>query len=53
MTHKNSIYAVLVTMLFAAILAKCREALDKHAPVGYEDESGFHYGKLPMGKSND
>ena len=33
-----------VTLLFAGILAKVRAAMDKHAPVGYQDENGFHMG---------
>jgi hypothetical protein len=26
--------------------------LDKHVPIGYEDETGFHYGK-PGDRSED
>jgi hypothetical protein len=26
------------------ITAKLRAAIDSHVPVGYEDETGFHYG---------
>ena len=28
----------------AAIMAKVRAAVEAQAPVGYEDEAGFHYG---------
>jgi hypothetical protein len=50
MTNRNSLYAVLVTMFFAAIIAKLRAAMEKHAPVGYQDENGFHFGS---GESKD
>jgi hypothetical protein len=53
MTNKNSFYAVVITVLFAGILAKLRAAMDKQAPVGYQDENGFHYGAQPVAKSND
>jgi hypothetical protein len=50
MTNKNSLYAVLVTVLFAGIIARIRAAMAKHAPVGYQDESGFHLGSEPSDK---
>ena len=53
MTNKSSFYAVVVTVLFAGILAKIRAAVDKQAPVGYEDENGFHFGVQPAAKSSD
>ncbi len=53
MTNKNSFYAIVVTILFAGILAKLRAALDRQVPVGYQDENGFHLGTQPAGKSND
>ena len=53
MTSKSSFYAVVVTVLFAGILAKIRAAMDKQVPVGYEDENGFHLGVQPAGKTND
>jgi len=28
----------------AAIMARLRSAADEQAPVGYEDENGFHFG---------
>jgi len=49
MTHKSSIYAVVVTMLFAAIAAKLKAVYDQHVPMGYEDEEGFHFGNEPRG----
>ena len=53
MTNKTSLYAVLVTALFAAMIAKVRAAMDRQVPMGYQDEDGFHYGMEPAGKSND
>ncbi len=53
MTNKNSLYAILVTVVFAGILAKLREAMDKQAPMGYQDENGFHLGAEPAEKSKD
>jgi hypothetical protein len=50
MTNKQSLYAVLVTALFAAIIAKVRAAFDRQVPIGYEDEEGFHYGVEPVSK---
>jgi hypothetical protein len=44
MITKQSFYAAAVTLLFAGILAKLRAMLDKHVPVGYQDENGFHTG---------
>jgi hypothetical protein len=53
MTNKTSLYAVLVTALFAAIIAKVRAAVDRQVPVGYQDEDGFHFGVEPIRKSNN
>jgi hypothetical protein len=53
MTNKQSLYAVLVTALFAGIIAKLRAAMERQVPIGYEDEDGFHYGAEPAGKSTD
>jgi hypothetical protein len=53
MTNKNSLYAILVTVVFAGIIAKLREAMDKQVPMGYQDENGFHLGVEPAAKSDD
>jgi hypothetical protein len=34
-------------MPFAAVIAMMRAAYDKHVPIGYEDETGFHLGPEP------
>ena len=33
--------------VFAAIAAKVRAAIDAQAPIGYQDETGFHTGIKP------
>jgi len=33
-----------LTLIFAAIMAKLHSLLDSVAPVGYQDENGFHHG---------
>jgi hypothetical protein len=44
MITKQSFYLAAVTLMFAGILAKMRAMMDKHVPVGYQDENGFHLG---------
>jgi hypothetical protein len=34
----------MASMVISAISAKVRATIDAQAPVGYEDESGFHFG---------
>ena len=34
----------------AGIIAKLKNAVKASFPVGYQDESGFHYGVKPVGK---
>ena len=34
----------LMTLVFAAIMAKVRATVAAQAPEGYEDENGFHFG---------
>jgi hypothetical protein len=33
-----------VSLLLAGILAKLRASLNNHIPLGYQDETGFHFG---------
>jgi hypothetical protein len=35
----------MATMVLSAIAAKVRATVDAQVPEGYEDESGFHFGK--------
>jgi hypothetical protein len=36
--------------LFAVIAAKVRAMIDAQAPLGYQDETGFHTGVKPRGE---
>ncbi len=47
MNKTSSLYVVAVTLLFAGIMARIRTMIEKQAPVGYQDETGFHLGKEP------
>ena len=50
MTNRSSIFALMIMAMaipFAAVAAKMRAAYDKHIPIGYEDEDGFHFGPKP------
>jgi len=53
MTSKTSFIIAATTVLFAAFLAKLQAALDKRAPMGYQDENGFHFGPEPVRESAD
>jgi hypothetical protein len=33
---------------FRRLVDRCLDATGLRAPAGYEDESGFHYGSLPL-----
>lgn len=35
---------------FRRIFNRCMDATGLRAPLGYEDETGFHYGSIPMGE---
>jgi hypothetical protein len=47
MTNRFSLYSAVVLMPFTAVIAMMRAAYDKHIPIGYEDETGFHLGPEP------
>jgi hypothetical protein len=36
--------------VFAAIAAKVRSMIEAQAPIGYQDEDGFHTGTKPRGE---
>jgi hypothetical protein len=46
-TNRVSFPAAVILMPFAAVVAMMRAAYDKHVPIGYEDETGFHLGPEP------
>ena len=45
--QKTSLYISAMVLLLAAIAAKAKAAMNKLAPVGYQDEQGFHEGVAP------
>jgi len=40
----------IASLIFAAVAAKVRATIEAQAPIGYEDESGFHYGEQEMNR---
>jgi hypothetical protein len=44
MKNKAFFRAAVALMPFAGIFAALRAAYEKHVPIGYEDENGFHLG---------
>jgi len=42
--YKTWLHAFALNLLFIGIAAKLRSILESHVPLGYQDESGFHYG---------
>jgi hypothetical protein len=42
--HKTSFLITMMNLVFVALLAKLALMVKNQIPVGYEDESGFHYG---------
>jgi len=38
-------FSTFASLIVAAVAAKVNSVIDSQAPVGYEDETGFHYGK--------
>jgi hypothetical protein len=45
MYNKTSfLITATIGMFFVGLMAKLLASLEKHAPMGYQDESGFHLG---------
>jgi len=42
--HKTWLQMIAVNLLLVGILAKLRATLNNRVPVGYQDETGFHFG---------
>jgi hypothetical protein len=43
--HKSSFLIMTVlNLVFVALMAKVFQIIKNQVPVGYEDETGFHYG---------
>ena len=51
MTNKTSFLVAVFSLLAASLIAKLHAAMEKRAPVGYQDEDGFHFGDEPAGKA--
>jgi hypothetical protein len=41
---------VAILTVFAVLAAKIRAAIEAQAPMGYQDETGFHPGIKPRGQ---
>jgi len=45
MCNKTSfLMTAVMNIFFAGLMAKLLDSLNQRAPVGYQDESGFHFG---------
>ena len=45
MYHRTNYFiTAAITMFLVSLMAKLLDGLKKHAPVGFQDESGFHLG---------
>ncbi|HLX72669.1 MAG TPA: hypothetical protein VKV04_23855 [Verrucomicrobiae bacterium] len=42
--NKTWLHIIVMNLLLVGIVAKLRAALKSHIPLGYQDESGFHFG---------
>jgi hypothetical protein len=40
----------MAALVIAAIAAKIHATVEAQAPLGYEDETGFHFGNPDLGK---
>ena len=45
MCNKTSfLITAAMNIFFVGLMAKLLDSLNKHAPLGYQDEAGFHFG---------
>jgi hypothetical protein len=45
MCNKASfLMTVAMNLFFVGLMAKLLDSLNRHAPVGFQDEAGFHFG---------
>jgi hypothetical protein len=42
--NKTWLHIIAVNLLLVGILARLRSAMNNHIPLGYQDETGFHFG---------
>ncbi len=41
---KTWLHIIAVNLLLVGIIAKLRALIKDHVPLGYQDETGFHFG---------
>jgi hypothetical protein len=41
---KTWLHIIAVNLLLLGVLARLRAAVNNHIPLGYQDETGFHFG---------
>jgi hypothetical protein len=49
--HRTWLQIIALNLLLAGIVAKLRATLNNHIPLGYQDETGFHFG-VQNGRKN-
>ena len=42
--NKSWLHIIAVNLLLIGMVAKLRAAMKTHIPLGYQDETGFHFG---------
>ena len=42
--NKTWLHIIAVNLLLVGIVARLRVAMKTHIPLGYQDETGFHFG---------
>lgn len=42
--NKTWLHIIAVNLLLVGILARLRSVMNHHIPLGYQDETGFHFG---------
>jgi hypothetical protein len=47
MTKRQSLFVIALALVVNGVAAKFRAVKEKIIPVGYQDETGFHYGVKP------
>jgi hypothetical protein len=48
----NRAAASLITLALLWLIHELRKFADRSAPIGYEDEEGFHFGVAPDSATN-
>lgn len=45
--NRTWLHIILLNLLIAGIVTKLRAVIKTHIPLGYQDETGFHFGVQP------